>query len=258
LAAIVTSSDDVIVSKTLEGVITSWNPAAERILGYTAEEAVGKNIKLIIPPDRWAEEDDVLARIRRGERVEHFETVRRAKNGRLLNLSVTVSPVRDATGRVVGASKVARDITDRIRAERELERLLASRRVVPIINENDTVAVEELRFGDNDRLSAEVARLVRADLLILLTNANGLTQDGDPEGEPIPEVADVESVAHLASAERGQFSVGGMASKLQAVKLAVDSGIPAVIGHGRKPGVLTRIVAGESIGTRFTPPALGQ
>ena len=126
MAAIVTSSDDVIVSKTLEGVITSWNPAAERILGYTAEEAVGKNIKLIIPPDRWAEEDDVLARIRRGERVEHFETVRRAKNGRLLNLSVTVSPVRDATGRVVGASKVARDITDRIRAERELERLLAS------------------------------------------------------------------------------------------------------------------------------------
>ena len=126
LAAIVTSSDDVIVSKTLEGVITSWNPAAERILGYTAEEAVGKNIKLIIPPDRWAEEDDVLARIRRGERVEHFETVRRAKDGRLLNLSLTVSPVRDATGRVVGASKVARDITDRIRAEKELERLLAS------------------------------------------------------------------------------------------------------------------------------------
>jgi len=126
LAAIVTSSDDVIVSKTLDGVITSWNPAAERILGYTAEEAIGKNIKLIIPPDRWPEEDDVLARIRRGERVEHFETVRRAKNGRLLNISLTVSPVRDANGRVVGASKVARDITDRIEAEKERERLLAS------------------------------------------------------------------------------------------------------------------------------------
>ena len=116
----------MIVSKTLEGIITSWNPAAERILGYTADEAIGKNIKLIIPPDRWPEEDDVLARIRRGERVEHFETIRRAKNGRLLNVSLTVSPVRDANGRVVGASKVARDITDRIEAERELERLLAS------------------------------------------------------------------------------------------------------------------------------------
>src|SRR5258708_3295985 len=126
LAAIVTSSDDVIVSKTLEGVITSWNPAAERMLGYTAEEAIGKNIKLVIPPDRWAEEDGVLARIKRGERVEHFETVRRTKNGRMLNVSLTVSPVRDASGRVVGASKVARDITDRIRAEKELERLLAS------------------------------------------------------------------------------------------------------------------------------------
>jgi PAS domain S-box-containing protein len=126
LAAIVTSSDDVIVSKTLEGIITSWNPAAERILGYTADEAIGKNIKLIIPPDRWAEEDGVLARIRRGERVEHFETVRRAKNGRLLNVSLTVSPVLDASGRVVGASKVARDITDRVQAEKELERLLAS------------------------------------------------------------------------------------------------------------------------------------
>src|SRR5216683_1851728 len=126
LAAIVTSSDDVIVSKTLTGTITSWNPAAERILGYTAEEAVGKNIKMIIPPDRWAEEDDVLARIRRGERVEHFETVRRAKSGRLLNVSLTVSPVRDAKGRVVGASKVARDITDRVQDEKERERLLSS------------------------------------------------------------------------------------------------------------------------------------
>jgi glutamate 5-kinase len=148
------------------------------------------------------------------------------------------------------------DIDSRTRyanAKNTIERLLASRRVVPIINENDTVAVEELRFGDNDRLSAEVARLVHADLLILLTSANGLTQDGNPEGEPIREVKDVESVAHLASAERGQFSVGGMASKLQAVKIAVDSGITAVIAHGRKPGVLPRVVSGEPVGTRFRP-----
>ncbi len=126
LAAIVASSDDVIVSKTLEGVITSWNPAAERILGYTAAEAVGKHIKLIIPRERWAEEDDVLARIRRGERIEHFETIRRAKDGRLLNISLTVSPIKDQNGAIVGASKVARDITEHKRAEAELERLLAS------------------------------------------------------------------------------------------------------------------------------------
>lgn len=126
LAAIVASSDDVIVSKTLDGTITSWNSAAERILGYTAGEAIGQHIKLIIPPDRWAEEDEVLARIGRGEKVDHFETVRRTKDGRLLNISLTVSPIRDAQGTIVGASKVARDITDRLRAEKERAQLLAS------------------------------------------------------------------------------------------------------------------------------------
>lgn len=125
LASIIESSDDVIVSKTLEGVIMSWNPAAERIFGYTAAEAIGQNIRLIIPHDRWSEEEDVLARIGRGERVDHFETVRRAKDGRLLNISLTVSPVKDRNGKIVGASKVARDITDRKRAEEERERLLA-------------------------------------------------------------------------------------------------------------------------------------
>ena len=105
LAAIVESSDDVIVSKTLDGIITSWNPAAERIFGWTAAEAVGRHITLIIPAERRAEEDDVLARIRRGERVDHFETVRLTKDGRLVDMSITVSPVKDAAGHIVGASK---------------------------------------------------------------------------------------------------------------------------------------------------------
>ena len=105
-------------------MITSSNPGAERVLGYTAAEAVGKHIRLIIPPERWAEEDDVLARIGRGERVDHFETVRRAKDGRLLNISLTVSPIKDQNGKIVGASKVARDIAGRKEAEREFRRLL--------------------------------------------------------------------------------------------------------------------------------------
>jgi PAS domain S-box-containing protein len=128
LAAIVESSDDVIVSKTLDGTITSWNPAAERTFGYTAAEAVGQNIRLIIPPDRWAEEDDVLAKIGRGERVDHFETIRRAKDGHLINVSLVISPVKDQSGKIVGASKVARDITERKTIERERERLLALER----------------------------------------------------------------------------------------------------------------------------------
>jgi PAS domain S-box-containing protein len=124
LAAIVDSSDDVIVSKTLDGVIMSWNQAAEKIFGYTAAEAIGQHITLIIPYDRRAEEDDVLATIRRGEKVDHFETIRRAKDGRLLNISLTVSPVRDALGRIIGVSKVARDITERKRLERERDEQL--------------------------------------------------------------------------------------------------------------------------------------
>ena len=124
LAAIVDSSDDAIVSKTLDGVITSWNRAAERMFGYSTAEAVGHHIKLIIPLERHAEEDDVLARIRRGEIVDHFETVRQRKDGARLTISLTVSPIRDATGRIIGASKIARDITDRKRIEAERALLL--------------------------------------------------------------------------------------------------------------------------------------
>ena len=98
LAAIVESSDDAIVSKDLNGIITSWNRGAEELFGYTADEAVGQSITMVIPPDRLAEEDMVLGHIRRGERIEHFETIRRRKDGTLVPISLTVSPIRDAAG----------------------------------------------------------------------------------------------------------------------------------------------------------------
>jgi PAS domain S-box-containing protein len=113
LAAIVESSDDAIIGKSLDGRILSWNAGAERIFGYTAAEAIGRSITLIIPAERWEEERSILAHLRRGERVEHFETVRLTKVGRRIDVSLTSSPVRDGSGRIVGASKVARDITDR-------------------------------------------------------------------------------------------------------------------------------------------------
>ena len=122
LAAIVDSSDDAIISKTLQGVITSWNRGAERIFGYTAIEAVGRSIYLIIPDDRRGEEEMVLSRLVRGERIDHFETQRQAKDGRRLDISLTVSPIRDAEGRLVGASKVARDISERKATEARLRR----------------------------------------------------------------------------------------------------------------------------------------
>ncbi len=122
LAAIVQHSDDAIVSKTLDGTITSWNPGAERMFGYTAEEAVGRPILLIIPPERRAEEDEILRRLRAGELVDHFETVRVRKDGTRVDISLTVSPLKDEEGRIVGASKIARDITQqkRLEAERNL------------------------------------------------------------------------------------------------------------------------------------------
>ena len=124
LAAIVESSDDAIVSKDLNGIVLSWNRAAERMFGYTADEMIGRSIRTIVPNDRQAEEDDVIARIQRGERVDHFETIRRRKNGTLLPVSLTISPIRDPDGVVVGASKIARDITERKQAETERIRLL--------------------------------------------------------------------------------------------------------------------------------------
>ena len=129
LAAIVESSEDVIVSKNLDGTITSWNRAAERMFGWTAAEAIGRHIALIIPEDLWPQEDDVLARIRRGERVQHFDTVRRTKSGRLIDVSITVSPVTDSAGRIVGASKIGRDISERRRLEEERGRMLERERV---------------------------------------------------------------------------------------------------------------------------------
>ena len=120
LAAIVESSDDAIISKDLNGVITSWNHGAEQLFGYRDSEIIGKPITLLIPPDRHDEEAVILARIRRGERIEHYETVRRRKDGNLLDISLSVSPIKDAEGRIIGASKIARDITRRKQIEAAL------------------------------------------------------------------------------------------------------------------------------------------
>ncbi len=116
LAALVESSDDAIVGKDLSGIVTSWNHAAERMFGYSARETIGQSIRLIIPDTRQAEEDDVLARIGRGEMIQHFETVRRRKDGTEIPVSLTVSPIHDSSGAIIGASKIARDISEQKRA----------------------------------------------------------------------------------------------------------------------------------------------
>ena len=160
LAAIVESSDDAIVSKDLNGIIISWNHGAERLFGYTAEEVIGKPITMLIPPDRMNEEPEIIGRVRRGERVDHYDTVRRRKDGSLIDISLTVSPLKDADGRIVGASKIARDITERKRAQ-EQQKLLVNEMKHRIKNSLATVqaiATQTLNQHAKER-DAFIARL---------------------------------------------------------------------------------------------------
>jgi PAS domain S-box-containing protein len=147
LAAIVECSDDAIISKSLNGVICSWNHSAERLFGYASEEAIGQNITLIIPPDRRDEEPRILERLRRGERVDHFETIRMRKDGRLLDISLTISPIKDDLGRVVGASKVARDITDRKEADQARKNVEFSRKLLQVQDADRRRIGRELHDG---------------------------------------------------------------------------------------------------------------
>ena len=120
LAAIVASSDDAIISKSLDGIIVTWNEGATRIFGWQPQEVIGKSITILIPPDRLEEEPAILARLRAGQRVDHYQTVRVRKDGTLVDISLSISPIRNAAGGIVGASKIARDITQQKRAEEAL------------------------------------------------------------------------------------------------------------------------------------------
>ena len=164
LAAIVASSDDAIIGKDLNSIITSWNFGAERIFGYTADEMIGTSIMRLIPSDRQAEELEILARIRRGERFDHFETIRLAKDGRQLSVSITVSPIKDSAGHVVGASKVARDITERKKAEAALKKAA---------EEAEAANRERLQLLDSEREArsqAERASRMKDEFLATLSH----------------------------------------------------------------------------------------
>jgi PAS domain S-box-containing protein len=172
LAAIVESSDDAIISKDLDGIVTSWNIAAERMFGYTSQEMIGSSITRIIPPDRLNEETYVLDRIRAGLRVEHFETIRHDKQGRPIDISLTVSPIRAAGGRVIGASKVARDITKHKRlleAQREIQaREEAARR--------ELLEIENRRIQDGSRLKGEFVANMSHELRTPLNSIMGFAE----------------------------------------------------------------------------------
>ncbi len=180
LAAIVECSEDAILSTNLQSIITSWNQGAERLFGYTAEEAVGKPVTMLIPIERHDEEPAILARIRRGERVEHFETIRQRKDGSIIDISLTVSPVRNQEGKIVGASKIARDITERRRAEEQqhlliremdhrIKNLFAVTSGMIAMSARSAKTPEELSSALRDRLMA----LAQAHALTLAVPSNG-------------------------------------------------------------------------------------
>ena len=204
LASIVATSDDAIISKTLDGHILTWNGGAQRLFGYSAEEAIGQPITLLIPPERHAEERGLLERLSRGEHIDHFETVRVTKDGRLIDISLTVSPIRDSSGTVVGASKVARDITERKQAE------LALRDVDRRKDEFLAILAHELR---------NPLAPIRNSLHILR-----LTSQHDPVGERVGDMMD-RQVSHMVRLvddllEVSRITSGKIALRKERVDLA--------------------------------------
>ena len=191
LAAIVESSDDAIVSKTLEGVIRSWNRAAERLFGYAAEEAVGQPVTLIIPADRVQEEQEILQRLRRGERIDHFETVRIAKSGRRIDVALTISPIRNSSGVIIGASKIARDISEKKAAEQAQQRTIGELKR----------AEEALRDADRrkDEFLAVLAHELRNPLAPIRYAVAMSRKEGRTEAERVQAQAIIErQVAHMS------------------------------------------------------------
>ncbi|QDZ10664.1 PAS domain S-box protein [Devosia ginsengisoli] len=185
LAAIVEASDDAILSKDLNGVITSWNRGAERLFGYLADEIIGLPVMVLIPADRQHEEPDILARIRRGERIEHFETIRRRKDGSLVEISLTVSPIKNPQGKVIGASKIARDITDRRRAEEQQQLLLEemNHRIKNLFALASSVVTLSSRSADSVEGLVEAVR----DRLNALSQAHAFILPRGPGDAPLNE-----------------------------------------------------------------------
>lgn len=216
LTAIVESSDDAIIAKDLRGVVAAWNPGAERLFGYAAEEVVGKSITILIPADRVHEELKILERISRGERIDHYETIRRRKDGSLVEISLTISPIRDSRGKIVGASKIARDITDLKRAQ-ERQSLLLKEMDHRVKNAFELASGLVALTARSAKTTQEMAETVR-ERLNSLSRAHELTLPHFSRGLQEPAVTTtlsalagtmVSPFVHLESKDDPQVAVDG-------------------------------------------------
>ena len=218
LAAIVASSDDAIVSKDLNGTITSWNQAAERMFGYTAEEVIGESILMLIPPELHGEERKILGRLKRGERIEHYETLRLGKNGKQLELSLTISPVKDENGQTIGASKVARDISER----RKMERLL----------------IQSEKIAATGRMAATIAHEINNPLEAVI-NLVYLARTSSPPGGEVHEYLktaeqEIERLSMIARQTLGYFreTTAAVALSMEEVLTRVLTVYETKLRHG--------------------------
>jgi PAS domain S-box-containing protein len=256
LAAIVDSSDDAIVAKTLEGNITAWNRGAERIFGYTAAEAVGRHITLIIPPERRNEEDEVLARVRRGEKVDHFETVRQSKDGRRIDISLTVSPIKNAAGQIIGASKVARDITERKRQEELLKEANRAK------DEFLAMVSHELRTPLNAILGW--ARIARRDPSATPRALEIVERNARHQAKLIDDLLDLSRIIsgklrleieslHIPRVIATAVESLRLAAEAKgvALELQLDAELPLILGDGQRLHQVICNLLGNSI--KFTP-----
>jgi len=248
LAAIIASSDDAIIGKDLDGIVTSWNRGAERLFGYRAEEMVGQSIAILIPDDRQDEEAAILARLRRGERVENFETVRRRKDGSPVEVSLTASPVKDAQGEIVGASKIARDITERRRAERLQQTLMheLNHRVKNTLATVQAIARQSFRSSavgsqERDTFEARLQAMSRAH--DLLTRESW---DGTDMAAVVGEV--------LAPYQGERFQIGGPDLRLTPrMALALTLALHELATNAAKYGALSVPTGQVAITWTVTP-----
>ena len=258
LAAIVETSDDAIVSKDLESIVRSWNRGAERIFGYTADEMIGRSIRTIIPEERWGEEDEVLRQLRQGNRVDHFETIRRRKDGTDVHVSLTISPIRSAAGVVVGASKIARDITDRRQAEavraQSLEREQAARAEIERASrlKDDFLAVlsHELRTPLNAVMG--YAQLLLTGAVAPDASAHALHAI---QRNAQAQARLVESLLDLSRVLAGKLELNAEALELSSIiELAVDAVTPDAL----KKQISVRVAGSNSVRVFADGPRLQQ
>jgi PAS domain S-box-containing protein len=284
LASIVESSDDAIVSKNLDGIITSWNSGAERIFGYAAAEAVGQPITIVIPQDRLDEERAILTRIRRGERIDHFETIRQRKHGSLIVVSVTVSPVKNADGKIVGASKIARDITAQKRAQEQIatlareaehrsKNLLATVQATVSLSQSDTpeglkqaiegrilaLAKVHSLFVDTRWIGAELSTIARHELAPYSEkDETGVRIDG-PQVLLEPNAAQVIAVSlHELATNAAKYGALSVPNGQISLKWTHNADGRLVFHWTETGGPAVKVPTHQGFGTRIIERMIGQ